>query len=30
VGAAEFAFAEVLSDPVQVLTRLRTPEDSRV
>ncbi|XRQ16681.1 ROK family transcriptional regulator [Actinomadura welshii] len=26
VGAAEFAFAEVLSDPVQVLTRLRAPE----
>ncbi|MEV4674657.1 MULTISPECIES: ROK family transcriptional regulator [Actinomadura] len=30
VGAAEFAFAEVLSDPVQVLTRLRAPEDSPV
>ncbi|TDC44908.1 ROK family transcriptional regulator [Actinomadura sp. KC345] len=30
VGAAEFAFAEVLSDPVQVLTRLRAPEDTRV
>ncbi|HEY8480128.1 MAG TPA: ROK family protein [Spirillospora sp.] len=28
VGAAEFAFAEVLSDPVQVLTRLRTPEST--
>ncbi|GAA4289371.1 ROK family transcriptional regulator [Actinomadura luteofluorescens] len=26
VGAAEFAFAEVLADPVQVLTRLRAPE----
>ncbi|TDC85235.1 ROK family transcriptional regulator [Actinomadura sp. 7K507] len=30
VGAAEFAFAEVLSDPVQVLTRLRAPEDTPV
>ncbi len=30
VGAAEFAFAEVLSVPVQVLTRLRAPEDSPV
>ncbi|WP_030164080.1 ROK family transcriptional regulator [Spirillospora albida] len=30
VGAAEFAFAEVLADPVQVLTRLRTPEDTPV
>ncbi|MFA1539369.1 ROK family transcriptional regulator [Actinomadura monticuli] len=30
VGAAEFAFAEVLADPVQVLTRLRAPEDTPV
>ncbi|MEU8796970.1 ROK family transcriptional regulator [Spirillospora sp. NPDC048819] len=30
VGAAEFAFAEVLADPVQVLTRLRAPEDTTV
>jgi predicted NBD/HSP70 family sugar kinase len=31
VGAAEFAFADVLSDPVQVLARLRTtPEDAPV
>lgn len=30
VGAAEFAFAEVLADPVQVLARLRAPEDSPV
>ncbi|XVQ16035.1 ROK family protein [Spirillospora sp. CA-255316] len=28
VGAAEFAFAAVLADPVQVLTRLRAPDDS--
>ncbi len=30
VGAAEFAFAEVLADPLQVLARLRAPEDSTV
>ncbi|OLT31495.1 sugar kinase [Actinomadura sp. CNU-125] len=30
VGAAEFAFAEVLGDPVQVLARLRTPENEPV
>ncbi|MFB4316668.1 ROK family protein [Actinomadura sp. 21ATH] len=30
VGAAEFAFAEVLADPVQVLARLRAPEDAPV
>lgn len=30
VGAAEFAFAEVLADPLQVLARLRAPEDSPV
>ncbi|QFG25555.1 ROK family transcriptional regulator [Actinomadura sp. WMMB 499] len=30
VGAAEFAFAEVLADPVQVLARLRTPESEPV
>ncbi|MFD0903894.1 ROK family transcriptional regulator [Actinomadura sediminis] len=30
VGAAEFAFAEVLADPVQVLARLRTPENEPV
>jgi predicted NBD/HSP70 family sugar kinase len=30
VGAAEFAFAEVLADPVQVLARLRAPEDTPV
>ncbi|GAA4229128.1 ROK family transcriptional regulator [Actinomadura meridiana] len=30
VGAAEFAFAEVLADPVQVLARLKAPEDSPV
>ncbi|WP_433326462.1 ROK family transcriptional regulator [Spirillospora sp. CA-294931] len=30
VGAAEFAFADVLADPVQVLARLRSPEGSAV
>ncbi|MFC4051009.1 ROK family protein [Actinomadura syzygii] len=30
VGAAEFAFAEVLADPLQVLARLRAPEGSTV
>ncbi|MFG1999501.1 ROK family protein [Spirillospora sp. NPDC048911] len=30
VGAAEFAFADVLADPVEVLTRLRSPEESPV
>ncbi|WP_131740388.1 ROK family transcriptional regulator [Actinomadura roseirufa] len=30
VGAAEFAFAEVLADPLQVLARLKSPEDSTV
>ncbi|MFC6934914.1 ROK family protein [Actinomadura yumaensis] len=30
VGAAEFAFTEVLADPVQVLARLKAPEDTPV
>ncbi|TDB83818.1 ROK family transcriptional regulator [Actinomadura sp. KC216] len=30
VGAAEFAFAEVLADPLQVLARLKAPENSPV
>ncbi len=30
VGAAEFAFAEVLADPIQVLARLKAPEGSTV
>ncbi|RFS85675.1 ROK family transcriptional regulator [Actinomadura spongiicola] len=30
VGAAEFAFADVLADPVQVLARLKAPEDTPV
>ncbi|MEU5878358.1 ROK family transcriptional regulator [Spirillospora sp. NPDC047279] len=30
VGAAEFAFADVLADPVEVLARLRSPEETPV